>query len=30
MKRLREVALGVPALLAWRWVEGRPAVEVTT
>ena len=30
MKRLREVVLGVPALLAWRWVEGRPAVNRVT
>lgn len=27
IKRLREVALGVPALLAWQWLEGRPGVE---
>ena len=26
MKRLREVGLGVPALLAWQWQERRPAV----
>lgn len=25
MKRLREVALGLPALLAWHWQEARPA-----
>jgi uncharacterized membrane protein YbhN (UPF0104 family) len=22
-KRVREIALGVPALLVWQWVEGR-------
>lgn len=27
MKRLREVALGVPALLAWHHLEARPAVQ---
>ncbi len=25
IKRLREVALGIPALLAWHWLEARPA-----
>ena len=29
MTRLREVVLGVPALLAWRWV-GRPSVSGAT
>jgi uncharacterized membrane protein YbhN (UPF0104 family) len=32
MKRIREVVLGVPALLAWQWIEGRrfvrPAREI--
>ena len=28
IKRLREVALGVPALLAWQWLEARPALEL--
>ena len=27
IKRIREVALGVPALFAWQWLEGRPALQ---
>lgn len=30
IKRLREVGLGVPALLAWQWQEARPAAKLET